>query len=242
VVRSAISEAGRSKLAHARPTEDAVRPAPGLIEKLQLEGHTPRLVHRFPGAGWDELMGDAFARSIAFDGGAILLCPTPAMTLIDIDGTLPPVALAFAAVPAIAAALRLFDIGGSVGIDFPSLQDKVDRRAVDTALAAQLADWPHERTAMNGFGFVQIISRLERPSIIQRIEHSPAAAAARLLLRRAEGVGDPGAILLTSHPAVQAKLAPHWLDELARRTGREVRVESNPALALESGFAQAVPR
>lgn len=242
IVRSAISEAGRTKLAHARPSDDPVRAAPSVAERLEMEGHSTRIVHRFPGSGWDELLGDAFARSIAFDGGAILLCPTPAMTLIDIDGTLPPAALALAAVPAIAAALRQFDIGGSVGIDFPTLQDKADRRAVDNALAASLADWPHERTAMNGFGFVQIISRLERPSILHRIERRPADAAARLLLRRAEGVSEAGAILLTCHPAVQAKLLPQWLEELARRTGREVRCESNPTLALEGGFAQAVPR
>jgi Ribonuclease G/E len=240
VTRASIAEAGRLKFAHARPSGETPRPAPALAEALRAEGHETRMVHRFPVEGWDDLMADAFAQTIALSGGALLLSPTPAMTLIDIDGTLPPRQLAHGAVPAIAEALRRLDIGGSIGIDFPSLADKEDRRAVDHALAAALADWPHERTAMNGFGFVQLVARLERPSILQRAAHDRAGAAARLLLRRAEGVADPGAILLVSHPAVKAKLTDEWLAELARRTGREIRVEADPALALEAGFAQAV--
>ena len=35
---------------------------------------------------------------------------------------------------------------------------------------------------------------------------------------------------------------PEWLAELARRSGREVRWETNPALALEAPQAQLVPR
>lgn len=241
ITRAAIGETGRSKPAQARASDALPRPAPSLAEALEAEGHTARIVHRLPAAGWDELVGEAFQRTVGFPGGALVLSPTPAMLLIDVDGDLPPRALALAAIPALALALGRFDIGGSIGIDFPTLDDKADRRAVDTALAEALEGWPHERTAINGFGFVQLVARLRRPSILQRIAADPAGAAARLLLRRAEAVSDPGAILLVCHPSIKARLRPEWLEELARRTGREIRTETDAALALEGGFAQAVP-
>jgi hypothetical protein len=49
-------------------------------------------------------------------------------------------------------------------------------------------------------------------------------------------------VLLSGHPALEAQLRPEWLAELARRTGREVRWEARPTLALEAPQAQLVPR
>lgn len=236
VTRAAIGERGRLKRAQARPSNAEPR-LPTLADALAAEGHAARVVPRFE-AEWDELIGEALAREIAFAGGTVLLAPTPAMTLADIDGALPPRALALAAISALAEATRRFDLGGAIGIDFPTLDSKDDRRAVDQALAAALGDWPHERTAMNGFGFVQIVARLARPSLLHRPR---TALAARALLRRAERLEGAGALLLAGHPALEAHLAP-WLDELARRTGREVRWEARPGLAIEAGQAQLVPR
>ena len=239
--RARIEEGTRTKRAQGRPTDRALRPAPGIEQRLKAEGHDVRVVRRFPVSGWSELIGEAFERQVSFNGGALHISPTPAMVLIDIDGTLPPRALALSAVPAIAASLRRLDIGGSIGIDFPTLQEKADRRAVDEALSIALDGFAHERTAMNGFGFVQIVARLEGPSILHRVARHRLAAAARLLLRRAEHVADPGAILLTMHPALTVRISPAWRDELARRTGREIRIETDPALAPEAGLAQSVP-
>jgi hypothetical protein len=162
------------------------------------------------------------------------------MTLIDVDGDAAPRELALAAVPVISRALRWFDLGGSIGIDFPTLQTKTDRRAVDEALAEALADWPHERTAMNGFGFVQLVARLEGPSLLHRFAAARVSMCARAALRRAELVEGPGALLLTVHPAIRSKLKPEWLEQLARRSGKQVRIETNPALALEAAHAQMV--
>jgi Ribonuclease G/E len=146
-----------------------------------------------------------------------------------------------AAVPALASALRQLDLAGNIGIDFPTLAEKTQRRAVDAALTSALDDWPHEQTAMNGFGFVQLVARLERPSILHLIGQNRPAAAARLLLRQAEAVEGAGAILITAHPDVTQAILPAWQDELARRTGRIIRIAPDNNLALDGGFAQSVP-
>ncbi|PNU04981.1 ribonuclease E/G [Novosphingobium guangzhouense] len=241
VTRAAIAETGRHKLAQTRASDMAPRPAPTLAEALRPDGYAVRKVRRFPDDPWPEIIAEAIDGIIAFDGGSLVVTPTPAMTLIDIDGALPPAALALAAVPAIADAIGRLDLAGSIGIDFPSLERKEDRRAVDEALAHALDHWPHQHTAMNGFGFVQLVARLERPSIPQRVRATPAATAARLLLRNAEAVMEPGALLLSAHPAVRAATAEAWVSELARRTGRMIRWHEDRTLALTAGFAQAVP-
>lgn len=236
ITRAAIAERGRFKRAQARVV--AGDQASGEYNTA-LPGKS---VRRFPGSAWEDIWHAASSGEVAFAGGSLLFSVTPAMTLIDIDGTLPPRELALAAVPAIARWLRLFDIGGSIGIDFPTLPGKADRKAVDSALEIALADWPHERTAMNGFGFVQIVARLDGPSLLHRFATSRVGAAARMALRHAEALEGPGTTLLTVHPALKAKLKPDWLAELERRTARPVQVETDPALAIEAASAQIVAR
>ena len=231
VTRAPIAERGRFKRAQGRPA-DSVQSQDDWAQMTE--------TRRFPSSAWEDVWQAASSGEVAFAGGTLLFAVTPAMTLVDIDGELPPRELALTAVPHIAQWLRLFDLGGSVGIDFPTLQAKADRKAVDAALGGALDGWPHERTAMNGFGFVQIVARLEGPSLLHRFATSRTGAAARMALRRAEAVDGAGTTLLTVHPALKAKLKDEWLAELTRRTGRPVRVETDPGLALEAATAQIV--
>jgi ribonuclease G len=233
ITRAALAERGRFKRAQGR-YQESNNPAP----PAHRQGAA---VRRFPAGAWEEVWHAASSGCLEFFGGEILVSVTPAMTVIDIDGSAPPRDLALAAVPAIAKALAWFDLGGSIAIDFPTLPAKADRRAVDEALGAALGPCPHERTAMNGFGLVQLVTRLEGPSLLHRFAVSRVGMCARMALRTAElAEGTGRTLLLTVHPALNAKLKPEWLDELARRTGREVRIETNPGLALETSSAQII--
>jgi len=238
ITRAPIGEAGRQKPAQGFLTDKAERRWTH-YDRARHNEHEFAEVQRFPVEGWDEIAEMALTGRIDFPNGSITISPTPAMTLIDVDGYLEPLALSLAAVPAIIKALDCLDIHGSIGIDFPTLQKKEDRRAVDVALSEALSHRYVERTAMNGFGFVQLVGRLDGPSILHRYTFSRTGACARMALRRAQlaqGVGP--VLLLTIHPALKAKLRPEWIEELARRTGRQVRIETDPGLALEAPSAQ----
>ncbi|APE29240.1 ribonuclease [Aurantiacibacter gangjinensis] len=232
LTRAPIVERGRTKMAQGRLADasDAVE-----------ERAEAREVAQFPAGLWEDVWDAASSGRLAFPGGEILCCPTPAMTVIDVDGDLAPKPLALGAIEAIAQALRWFAIGGSVGIDFPTLQAKADRAEVNTALDEALLDWPHERTAMNGFGFVQLVARLRGPSLLDRFATARTAMCARFALRMAERArGDGGMLALRIHPALRAHLTEDWIAQLARRIGKPVRIETDPALALEAPSAQIV--
>lgn len=234
ITRAPIAERGRLKRAQARWLEQPQAASAAVPDVAGRAGD-------FPAGMWEEVWHAASSGRIAFPGGEILCAVTPAMTVIDIDGDLPARELALAAIPAIGQAVRWFALGGNIGIDFPSLSDKADRRRVDQRLAAALEGWPHERTAMNGFGFVQLVARLDGPSLLHRFQTARTAMCARFALRAAERVAGPGVTLLRVHPALKAKMHPDWLAEMTRRTGRPVRIDSDPALALEAPQAQIVP-
>ena len=211
----------------------AARPAPGLAESLKAKRIT-----RFPAGLWEDVVSEAFDGEVQFPGGALTITPTPALTVIDIDGDLPPRNLALAAVPAIAAAIRRLDLAGSIGIDFPSLPGRAERLAIDTLIDASLPQ-PFERTATNGFGFLQIIRRRERPSLVEQVRFDPVATDAALLLRQAERAIGHGPLQLTARPAVAEHIEAHpgWIAELGRRTGRPVAIAAD-AVMKGAGHAQ----
>ena len=220
VTRSRGWEAGRRKLAQCRPSDLPLREAPGLAEQLEDEGESVRAVRRFPPeVEWDELWSEADGQCVAFASGSLLPSPPPAMLLIDIDGEDAPDRLAASAVQPLARMFARMDIGGNIGIDFPTLAEKAHRKRIDAALADALADWPHERTAMNGFGFVQIVARLRRPSLLGLIVQDPAGAIARRLLRQAEHLDGPGITELHCTEWVAPTIQAHWMTELEKRTG-----------------------
>lgn len=237
LTRAPIAESGRFKRAQGRVAQESE--GSGSIEAERQAAE--RQVTAFSEGLWEELWHAASSGRIAFPGGEIICGVTPGMTVIDVDGDLPPKALSLAAIPAIAQAIRWFGMGGNIGLDFPTLPGKSDRAAIDRALDDALIGWAHERTAMNGFGFVQLVARLEGPSLLHSFATARIGLCARYALRMAEHVkGHERVLLLTVHPALRARLKPAWLEDVSRRTGKQIRVETDPALALESPAAQCV--
>ena len=242
IVREAIPEAGRAKLAKVRAAQGEPRPGPSLADRLgRLTPHGPHGPDRFEEAGWSELLDEAARGEIAFAGGGLRMSLTPAMTLFDVDGTLPPARLAEAGAAAAAAAIRRLGISGSIGIDLPTLAGRGERQAAAAALD-RLLPQPFERTAVNGFGFLQVVRRRERASIPEIVQADPAAAAARALLRRAQRGSGP--LILHAAPAVAACLAarPDWLAALERQAGGAVALRPQPGLAISAGHVESRPR
>jgi ribonuclease G len=220
VTREALGGAEPWKLGLARRTDQKPCSATPLAEGKpgQIEG-------------WDELLDEARSGIVGFEGGELRIEPTAAMTMIDVDGWLVPDKLAQMAAWAAARAMRRLDIGGSIGIDFPTLKDKAARAEVDSILDAYL-EKPFERTAMNGFGFVQIVRPRRRASLIE-LAQDQAPFEARALLRRAGQA--IGATSLTAHPAVIAAIRPGWREQLERQVGGRVTLSGDRALAMSSG-------
>lgn len=237
ISRMALRERGRDKPARARLAEpDAVigdgpdlraRIAASGVPITELRPTGPDLLEQ---AGWSELIDHVRTGHWPFAGGALWIDATPAMVLIDIDGTGDALALAIAGARAAAAVIRCCDVGGSIGIDFPSLPDRAGRLAVDAAVDAALPP-PFERTAVNGFGLMQIIRRRDRPSLIEQVCLDRVATDAALLLRQGERAIGAGPLTLTARDAVidHIRAHPAWIGALQNRTGRAVRLTADAA-------------
>lgn len=228
IVREAIPEAGRPKPARARIAAEGAAPLPGpdLLARVTATGLPvrtcqPHQPDALEAAGWSELLDEAASGEIAFSGGQLRMSVTPAMTLFDIDGAPPVEPLALAGARATARAIRRFCIGGSIGVDFPTLADKPVRNRVVEAFDAALPQ-PFERTAINGFGFLQVVRRRPRASLPELLALDPAAAELRAVLRRIErsGATDPVEHRLPARLIAALDERPDWRAALHRRTGR----------------------
>lgn len=234
IVREAIPEPGRAKLPKAAPASlDApLGEGPDLLTRITATGLPVRTLRAHDAdlleeAGWSEVLDEAVTGEIFFPGGALRLSPTPAMTLFDVDGPAPLEPLAVAAAHAVARAMERHGIAGSIGIDFPTLASRAARQAIAEAIDAALPQ-PFERTAVNGFGFLQIVRRRTRPSLPELLRADPIGAEARAELRRLERLPPPppAAHMVTTRIARRLAQQPGWTTELAQRTGGATAIVS----------------
>lgn len=244
IIREALPERGVRKRAKARAVDAMPRIAPTLRERIGGDGicvvePARHGDDRLEAAGWSELLGQAAGDPVGFATGQLHVEPTRAMTLIDVDGWGDVDTLCVASASAAATTIRRLGLSGSIGIDFPTAGR--DARAAAAAAFDAVLPLPFERTAINGFGFMQVIRPRQRRSLIEIVRLDVAGSAARALLRRAERSGLIGASCLVAHPAVVAVVArrPPWRDQLARLLGGSVALRADPTLAMGSGHAEA---
>jgi hypothetical protein len=235
IVREAIPGGEAWKRPLARMTDQPPAAAPALSGReivFPSAGSNP-----LSEVGWDDVIEQVRTGTVLFAGGMLRVSPTPAMTLIDVDGVLPPAELAVAGAREAACAIRRLGIGGSIGVDLPTVAGKAVRQAAAAAIDEHLPQ-PFERTAINGFGFVQIVRPRLRASLLE-IFADRAVAEARALLRRAASSGS-GAHRLVAHPAVIAILERNrdWIDALARQVGGSIALRAEPSLPISAGHAE----
>lgn len=189
-------------------------------------------------AGWDDLIEEARSGIVAFSSGELRIFPTPAMTLIDVDGSGDLARVAITAARAASRAIPRLAIGGSIGIDFPTVEGKQARAAVAEEIDNHLPK-PFERTTLNGFGFLQIV-RPRRYASLLELAQDRAPFAARALLRRT-AKERTGASRLVGHPAVIAALErqPDWIEAVARQIGGAVTLRSEPPLPIHGAYAES---
>lgn len=228
VLRPARPDGVRDKQARVAAHDGSARPAPDLATRLAAAGHalTPAPAHGpdvLADSGWDVVVEEALSGRVEFPGGRLLVAPTPAMLVIDVDGTGDLARLAEAAARAVAALIRRHGIGGPVVVDFPSLGGRAPRAVVDAILAETLP-LPFEKTAMNGFGLVQIIRPRRQLSLIENVRQ-PGFAALELL-RRAQRLVGP--VQIEAQASVIDWLAAHpaLIADCARLTGGALALQA----------------
>jgi hypothetical protein len=228
----------------AKFTRDESKPPPALAEGLRSTGHDARML-AFPAAsdelgsaGWSDLIDEARSGIVRFAGGELRIFATPAMTLIDVDGHLPLDQLAVTGAGQAAAAIRRLDVGGSIGIDLPTVRGKAVRSAAAEAVDSLIPP-PFERTAVNGFGFLQVVRPRSRASLVE-LAQDRAAFETRALLRRL-AFDPPGAKRLVAHPAIVALLGRRsaWIDELGRQVGGAITLRSDASLPIHGAYAES---
>lgn len=231
VRRAAWREPGRVRIAKVRATDLPEQPPLPLAARLAALGHRP--VAGWPAdvaAAWDEGWEAAELGRMAFPGGSLSLTPTPAMVAVDVDGAGSD--LAGPALVMLARLIRLWGLGGSVVIDLPALSGKAARTAAADAFDRAMgwaAPGSWERTAINGFGLMQIVLQRPGPSILERARLETVETAAIGLLESAAREPRPGSLRILAAPAIAGWLEarPHLLARLARQAGRRVDVRAD---------------
>ncbi len=233
VTREAIAEPGRVKLPEVMLRDalpDRQLSKDSLWQQRLAAFDTPVATQAF-----DEGFDTAIAGYSQVGDIIISFQRTKAGLVFDVDGIGDAFTINRIAAAEIARLLRLYQVGAMVMIDFVSMEAKIQRADIasifDTASA--LDSRPFERTAINGYGLMQVVRARPRPSVLDHLFGTRIAALsdetqAYWLLRSAARSSGFGLRTITARPAVAHLLSSErWQPlraECARLAGAGVEV------------------
>ena len=177
-------------------------------------------------------------QSVTLTGGARLsIHPTPALVAIDTDSggrQDSHAAINRSIAPALAREIRLRNLSGAIVVDLAGLPIR-KRPALGPAIAAALADDPLKPRffGFTALGLAEILRTRIHPPLHELLAgpHAAGLAALRRIVRNLDP--DPRRLpALRAAPAVVEALQrdPVALPDLARRTGKNLMLRSDPSL------------
>ena len=240
VTREAISEPGRTKPPEIVLRDSARHP---LIDKDALwDARLASLGQSAINASIAEGFDVAIAGQSQLGDVTISFQRTKAGLVFDIDGIGDPFAINMVAATEIARLLRLYQVGAMVLIDFVSMESKAQRTQIAEAFdaASVLDPRSFERTAINGYGMMQVVRARPRPSVLDQLFGTRIAAlsdetqAYWLLRAVAQSLGF-GARTVTTRPEVATLLQSErwatWRAQAARLAGADMQVVADEKAA-----------
>ena len=233
VTREAIAEPGRIK-----PAEIALRDS-GCAQPSQKDALWDVRLTAFAQPVISASIADGF--DIALSGqsqlGSVIISfqRTKAGLVFDVDGMGSAFDINQVAAAEIARLLRLYQVGAMVMIDFVSMEAKAQRTQIAEIFdAASRPDArPFERTAINGYGLMQVVRARPRPSVLDHLFGTRIAALSDetqgyWLLRAVAQSSGFGARTVTALPDVAKLLKSQkwagWRTQAMRAAGADMLV------------------
>lgn len=233
VTREAIAEPGRNKPPEIRLRDSLPKTLPG--KDALWDARLAFLGHVIASGSITEGFDVAMAGRSQLGDVVVSFQRTKAGLVFDIDGIGDAFAINMVAATEIARLLRLYQVGAMVLIDFVSMESKAQRTQIAEAFdaASVLDPRPFERTAINGYGMMQVVRARPRPSVLDHLFGTRIAALsdetqAYWLLREVAQSSGFGARTVTARPEVATLLQSEqwtpWRAQAARLAGADMRV------------------
>lgn len=228
IIREGLSEPGDIKRAVARRSDAPRLTIDSATWRSSLCACAER--ERAVDASFDDHFAIAFEGCAQRGAARIWFERTKAGLVFDVDGNGAADLINRDAAQEIARLLRLFQIGGVAIIDFVGMDSKPARLEIANVFDAASAADPRrfERTAINGYGLMQVIRPKYGPSLLDRLfgrrRVSPSdETLALMLLRDASRSVGAGPRHCVTTPSLAALLGqPRWqalVAEAARLAG-----------------------